>query len=1194
MRLKQLEVVGLKSFANRTTLDFHPGVTAIVGPNGCGKSNVVDAIRWVLGEQSAKHLRGDSMEDIIFKGNGRVPPAGMAEVSLTFSNDDPAPAPTEEDLDVSTLPEHFRNLSEITVSRRYFRSGESEYYINRTPCRLKDITELFLGTGIGSKAYAIIEQGRVEQLINSKPEDRRLFIEEAGGTTLYRSRRIAAERKIERTRENLLRVNDVLREIERQIQYLNRLAKRAEKYRTLRDELRGLDLRLGSHRWRRLDDAVQELSTTLAALGERATELRTEEAELEGRRAELSAARRSADERLATLKEAAAVAVAERDSAQQRGGLLRRELDERRRRAERLRSSEEAMVQQRDSMARELAEAQAERDALVETLREEEEAVRAAEVELARVRDSVRVARGKVEQVKQQLVALASAESDARNEKNRLERARLDAEGRRRKAETDTHMLGEQIAAAELAVANRRAALAKLEVQLADAQGTREGVAATVRDLAARLGAEERRLGSLREEAVKHSSTLDSLRQIHDTYEGYAPAVRSLLAEESRPDWVLGVVGDLIEAPVELERALAAALGPRVNYIVVREPEDATRGIDHLQRSEAGRGSFLPAGGAEAPETSARALAANHSGRVLVDEVTIASDYRTVAEKLLGSVVLVPDLPTAMAARGDVRNGLTVVTIDGEVVDSAGAVTGGAQDLSEQELVSRRRRIQESSGRLDETRTALVSTEAAVARLRADQVEQQRRLAELDQQTQRLTAHVVAVERDIEKVGLDLPRWRDRQRLARFECGAARRDVAGAIESVRSVEQSFDRFTRERSAKQQDLEQCESGLRSEEARLDSLGEGIRRATASLAEKQKRNSVLDTIRTRLLAEQRGVTSRLGSLVDDLREIGAQVTGLEAAIAEADEATASRKADAERLAGEVEGAVSQLAKRAGEFSRCEAEWDANRSGIETARAGISRAEIALAEQRMRREHLAEDVSERYGLAIAEVPPEEPLADGEEEEIGARVQEIRENLSRMGEVNTGAIEELSELEERAGFLRGQREDLERSIADLERTIQRLNRVSRSRFLETFNAANERFQEILPRLLRGGEARLVLTDENNLLETGVEIFVRPPGKRLDSITLLSGGEKALVAVSMIFSLFMINPTPFCFLDEVDAPLDDANIGRFSGLVREMSDRSQFIVITHNKRTMEAANALYGVTMEEPGISKIISVATI
>lgn len=1189
MRLKQLEVVGLKSFANKTTLEFHSGVTAIVGPNGCGKSNVVDAIRWVLGEQSAKHLRGDSMEDIIFKGNGRVAPAGMAEVSLTFSNDDPPPEPTDDDLDVSTLPEHFRNLSEITVSRRYFRSGESEYYINRTPCRLKDITELFLGTGIGSKAYAIIEQGRVEQLINSKPEDRRLFIEEAGGTTLYRSRRIAAERKIERTRENLLRVNDVLREIERQIQYLNRLAKRAEKYRSLRDELRGLDLRLGAHRWRALESAVGELDQSRESLSEREAALRTEEADLEAQRGELTTARNELEQRVAASKETAAVAVAERDSAAQRVKLLQGELAERQRSAQRLGESSQTLMVQQTTLADDLAKVLQERELLETAIVEERREVGAAEQELVAIRGRVDGARRSLEGARQELVALASAESDARNELIRLERANTDAESRRRKAETDTHLLGEQIAAAEHSVANRTRVLARLESELSTAQGTRDDVATNVRETSAALAAEERRLEGLREESVKNASTLESLQQIHDTYEGYAPAVRSLLSEENRPDWILGVVGDVLEAPAELETALAAALEARVNYILVRNPGDAARGVEHLMASGAGRGTFFPLEGSRMRPARPQA-----GHRNLLDSIRVSPEFREVAEILLGDVVVVADLATAMTVAADASDGSTIVTLEGEIVDARGSVTGGGSDIREQDLVSRRRRIHEFSGRLRELREEVVECESTVDRLRTERNAYQERLAELDRRTQQLTAQVVSVERDVEKIGFDLPRYLDRQRLARFECRAARRDIAATVASIAKTTAKLATLGSERAGRQQQLDACESTLRTEEAASSTLAERIRQATATLNEKQKRFSVAEASEARLQAEQRGVRARIEGLGDDLAEIASRITALESAIAEAAAEADAKAADAQRLAVEVEQGATALRERSGALAACERELAGRRKEAESIRSAFSKTEVAMAEQRMRREHLVEDVRQRYEVDIAEVPLEEPLADGEEDEIAARVQEIRASLGRLGEVNTGAIEELSELEERATFLRSQREDLERSIADLERTIQRLNRVSRSRFLETFNAANERFQQILPRLLRGGEARLVLTDENNLLETGVEIFVRPAGKRLDSITLLSGGEKALVAVSLIFSLFMINPTPFCFLDEVDAPLDDANIGRFAGLVREMSDRSQFIVITHNKRTMEAANALYGVTMEEPGISKIISVAAL
>jgi len=1195
MRLKQLEVIGLKSFANRTTLDFHSGVTAIVGPNGCGKSNVVDAIRWVLGEQSAKHLRGDSMEDIIFKGNGRIGPSGMAEVSLTFANDEPPPISSSaaEEFDVSSLPSHFRNLSEITVSRRYFRSGESEYYINRTPCRLKDITELFLGTGIGSKAYAIIEQGRVEQLINSKPEDRRLFIEEAGGTTLYRSRRIAAERKIERTRENLLRVNDVSREIERQIQNLNRLAKRAEKYRSLRDEQRDLDLRVAAHRWQQLEARVAELGGKLEALRTRESELNSEGADMEEQLRTLGADQRSAEETLASLKELAAVAVAERDSADQRAALLRAELEDRQKRESRLRAAAEALQRQRFDIEVELTSTRDEANALGGILPDEELALNECQRRLSEARDAVDDARSRVDNAKGALIAVVADESEVRNEKSRLGRARLDAMNRRCKAEADAYNIGGQIGAGQLAIANGSAALLRVDAELVLTRGVREDVATSVREVASRLSTAERSLATLREEMVKLASTLESLRQIHDSYEGYTPAVRSILLNQDRPDWILGVVGDMIEAPAQYEKAVGAALGSRVNYLAVKDPLAAAMAIGMLRENGAGRGSFIPVEPRNVPaKESERTSDRGSSDRSLADVVTVAPAFQAIVDVLLRGVQIVPDIDVALGTLDRLQPGMSVVTPVGEIIDAHGVVTGGSEELNEQEIVSRRRRIQELIERSDEAAVTVADLQGSVGRLRLERSVQDDRLAALDQKTQRLTAEVLTVERDVEKFGLDLPRLLDRQRLARFECRSAMRDARGADAAGARADIKLALVAEERARREQGLSAVERELRTGEASIEALADDVRQATSTLSQKRQRLSVLAAITIRLEAEENGVTKRADANGEELTEIAAEIEQIGKLIGEAVDRAAIKLVDAARLAAEAGEAQSMVLERSVALRDHSMRFSGIKALLETCRVDASQAEIALAEARMRLEHLGADILERYEVVIAEVHSGATLSIDKENDLASRQQEVRLAISRLGDVNTGAIEELSDLEERAAFLRGQREDLERSIGDLERTIQRLNRVSRTRFIETFAAVNERFQEILPRLLRGGEARLVLTDEQNLLETGVEIVVRPPGKRLESITLLSGGEKALVAVSLIFSLFLINPTPFCFLDEVDAPLDDANIGRFSGLVREMSAHSQFIVITHNKRTMEAANALYGVTMEEPGISKIVSVS--
>lgn len=1195
MRLKQLEVVGLKSFANKTTLDFHSGVTAIVGPNGCGKSNVVDAIRWVLGEQSAKHLRGDSMEDVIFKGNGRLGPAGMAEVSLTFENDAPAEV-LDDELDVSTLPSHFRNLSEITVSRRYFRSGESEYAINRTPCRLRDITELFLGTGIGSKAYAIIEQGRVEQLINSKPEDRRLFLEEAGGTTLYRSRRLAAERKIERTRENLLRVTDVARELERQIQYLNRLAKKAERYRAVRDESREIELQLGRHRWLRLCASAGAETKELESLHAQQAQLREEAQQLDGEREQRGAAQRVAEEALATLRESAASSATARDSAEERVAMLRNELAERARREARLTASREGLLDRGRQVEAELATAAREVESLTRTLESDRGQVTEGEERLTSVRAAVVAARTEVEHAKSKLLAIVSAEADARNEATRLERLELEAERRRRKAESDAHLLGEQASAAEHAQANRQASQARLTASVVRWREARDATNAALAELSTRLGAAQRSLRECREAAVRAASTADSLRQLHDAYEGYAPVVRELLLGRETSLPVLGVVADAIMAPPEWEAALAAALGARIQCLVVPDARTGADALQMLRERRGGRGSFVAqAGSRRAVNAEADEARSALPLKPLLALVSVEPAFADVAATLLGGVFLAPDLESALAAYPLCPPGVTLVTRDGDLLDADGVFTGGSADTGQQELLSRRRRLDEAEAGAVEASAHATEAEAVLAALQKEHAEVAARLADEEQAVRRAAAELSAVDRDLERLRLDIPRVRDRLRLTRFERDAARRDAASAVSGRVTVRAKLAGLSSERADLDAGLAQANQTLAQDEAAIEEALARLRVSSAAMAERQQRLASAETTFARLQAESEALASRLAAIGEELVEIALERSGIEQSIEASVGAVEGRRQEAANLTDQVTAARAVLAAAVEATDQCAARFDAVRVALDAARERAGRLEVSLAENRTRREHLEADIAEKYEVVLCEMEGEFVALEPEvEHELSERARSLRESLSRMGEVDTGAIEQLRELEERAEYLRTQQADLEHSIADLERTIQKLNRISRERFAETFTAVNAKFQEIAPRLFRGGEARLVLTDPSNMLETGVDIFVRPPGKQLDSVTLLSGGEKALVAVSLIFSLFLINPTPFCFLDEVDAPLDDANIGRFSGLVREMSTHSQFIVITHNKRTMEAAHALYGVTMEEPGISKVVSVAPI
>ena len=1192
MRIKQLEVVGFKSFAQKTVLNFPSGITAIVGPNGCGKSNVVDAIRWVLGEQSPKHLRGESMEDVIFKGNDRTAPSGMAQVSLTFENDPTHVRPADVDLDVSTLPDHFRNLSEIQVTRRLFRSGESDYQINKTPCRLKDITELFLGTGIGSKAYAIIEQGRVDQLIHSKPEDRRLFIEEAAGTTLYRSRKIAAERKMERTRENLMRVNDILRELERQIQYLHRLAKKAEQYKTLQAEIRQLDFTLSRLHWQRLTGALVEIESGLAASRAREQELVEALAQLETQRSAKIADQMKAEEELGHWRETAAVLETECQSLQQRIELLTREAGERERRGARLQAEATTLAHQ-DAQVREAIEIQErERGECVGRLGSDETELHAKASALETERVAVRSASAAVEAAKNSVVSLATRESECRNAIATHTRRLEETQRRLEKLDAEYAEASQRLSTLDSILAARRDDVEQLRARLRTAEDEKKQRAERVRALSEERRQREADADQAQQSLLQLRSRLASLQELQRNYEGYQRGVRSILREANAETGVMGVVADVLDVPEPYERAVAAALGERLQYVIVRDGDDGVGAVRALRSDDSGRGSFIPLAPRKIDLPGAGAASLNGNTRRLIDLVNVDEPYRHVAESLLGEVVLVPDLPAGLALWR--KNGVhvTLVTPEGDTIDATGVITGGSEHPIEEEIVSRRRVVGEISSLANAAETSLVAAEAELERLGRELEVEETALRNLDRDVHALTLDLVAGEKDLERLEGERPRWLDRLDVIRFESEALKNEQTEASSGLDQAQRNLAEATEWRATEEATLRQRQQEAAVAAACVETLTAEVTAIKVRVAEGRQRHEAAMKALARLQQQLGEMSERAAALATEHESTeaeGMQLRGDADAAVRRREALVAERADVETQIGSARAGLDAASQAVAEQ---EQRLHDTRAELDAARVQCNQHEVAGAEKRLRIEHLVGALQEKYEIGVAELPAVEELPAEHEQEMQARLDSLRQKISRIGEVNVGAIDELKELEERAQFLRTQKDDLERSLDDLEKTIQRLNRASRTKFAEAFAAVNEKFQQTLPQLFRGCEGRLVLTDEHNLLESGVEIVVRPPGKKLETVALLSGGEKALVAVSLIFSLFLINPTPFCFLDEVDAPLDDTNVGRFTDIVRSMSAHSQFITITHNKRTMQAADVLYGVTMQEPGISKIISVS--
>ncbi len=1188
MRIRQLELIGFKSFPQRTVLDFPRGVTGVVGPNGCGKSNLVDAIRWVLGEQSPKHLRGDAMEAVIFNGNERLAPLGMAEVSLTFENEAPLQPPTDLDLEVSNLPAHLRELAEITVTRRYFRSGESEYAINRTPCRLKDITELFLGTGVGSKAYAIIEQGRVEQLINAKPEDRRLFIEEAAGTTLYRSRKLAAERKMERTRENLSRVNDILTEIERQAQYLSRQAKKAEVYKRLVAELRDLELRVTSRQWRALQ---WELGGLDVRRGDLAAEIgRLRSALLENQRAheEALAARTAAEQHQAGLREQVAVLEAERDSLRQRLVLLGEQRDARARRLTRLATDLQSVSAAAVEVSERLRRAEQDGRDGAQHLAAAEEALRVGEADLREARGALGAAQAALDAAKSALIEQVTREAEARNTATALARRRDEAARQLDKLRAEEAALVHRQAESEAQAAAQRGALDRLRGELAAATGAHATRADAVRALAEAQRRCERDVLERESALLQTRSRLESLETIQANYEGFHRGVRAIMQSEAHAEGVLGVVADVIDIPHEYERAVAAVLGDRLQYVIVRGEDDGAVAVDRLRQGSSGRSSFIPLNPRVPDLTAVKRL--NGTSRRLMDLVRVDDQYAPVARSLLGEVVLVPDLQSAIGVWRQNGVRVTLVTPEGDVMDPSGVITGGSDRPIAEELLARRREIERLRRALDVERAQCAEAQGELDEMRRASASAEQELQVLGQGMHEATLRIVAAEKDLERLDLEQPRCQSQRDVVRYELEALVADCRAAETDEAQVREQLQALGERR----QELEGAVTGARAAvddaSGRADTCAAAVLAATVRAAEQRERQQAIAAAIDGLCGQRRELGERIATLEEERDGTTREHEQLERDVADG---TALEVAQAERRAGLDDALVAAARAVAQEDEHCRAISEQGRDiqgALDRRREEHAQLDLTSAEVRLRAEHLDATLREKYGVEIDAVEPGEAAVDAEEER--ARVDGLRERLQRIGEVNVSAIDELREFEERGGYLRAQRDDLERSLADLERTIQKLNRASRTRFAETFARANETFQRVFPRLFRGGEGRLVLTNEHDLLETGVEIVVRPPGKRLDTVSLLSGGEKALVAVSLIFSLFLINPTPFCILDEVDAPLDDANISRFGQMIREMSAHSQFIVITHNKHTMECADILYGVTMQEPGISTVLSVS--
>jgi len=1173
VKIKRLEISGFKSFADKIVLDFQQNVTGVVGPNGCGKSNIVDAIRWCMGEQSAKNLRGKAMEDVIFVGSENRRPLGVAEVSLVFSTED------------GRAPAKYLDYAEIQLTRRLYRDGESDYLINKTPCRLLDITELFMDTGVGTRAYSIIEQGKIGQILHSRPEERRFLIEEAAGVTKFKSRKQLALKKIEGTRQNLARLADVLGEIRRQLASLQRQAKKAEKFREIRDELREIELLFTAREYRETRNQRGAAEQELAELNRRVREVFAASSVREAQAEEARVTLLEAEKMLAAAQEDIFRVRSEFGTTGNGLEFQRKELAGLDGRLARL-AAESAEL---DKLLKEFGE---QRELL--ELRRDTGAVDAAgiQTELEQAEEALaghqQAEEGLNRDLEERRRELFTALAEAAQFKSRFENAQKRLAALRER--TDRH------AREAMQLAERRELLRQtgeaLEKGIAAGQQEQETLQSRLsilrdreKDLKMRLPEVEKGWQTGRDELNRGSSRLHSLKELEAQFAGFGQGTRTLMKDAAVRSRFSGVLADAIQAPTELEPALESALAERLQCILCSDDRDALGALEFLKANNGGRaGIALPL---EFPAASPPRVT---GAAPLVEQVQVDGPYAGLIRNLLAPVMLADDIGSALGLARQ-NPSLIFVIRDGDMVAQGGIVSGGSGEQVNKGLIHKKREIRElelAVARLEEATASLGMQRDDLRRQSQEVAEELKsggallhqaelKLTGLLKDRQQAVDEAARIAERLEVQSLEAGNLNEEQTALEAELKLAGEQQTRTGDASKLLEGETSRLKGELDARRLQLASAREKVTAIRVQTATVREQHDAGLRALSELEQRT---EEIVRRMAADRQEIESGNAARVQLQREMDAAAERLESLVLE--QAGSESRLTVVRGRFEEAGAALNL---------IEAQLKKNREESDAVRQSQADLNLRFSTLTLQSEHLEQGLQERSRITMTEALAKLESAAFDERASLARQVELQRLLDEMGEVNLMAIDECAGMEERFTFLNGQKDDLEESLRGLQQAIQRINRTTRQRFLETYNLINAKFQEVFPRLFCGGRAELHLTDEEDLLETGIEIIVQPPGKKLQNVTLLSGGEKALTAVALIFSIFLIKPTPFCLLDEVDAPLDDANIGRFNEMVREMSAISQFIIITHNKATMQVADTLYGITMEEPGTSRVVSV---
>ncbi|HEY6170056.1 MAG TPA: chromosome segregation protein SMC [Verrucomicrobiae bacterium] len=1208
MYLKNLTALGFKSFADKTTLNFQPGITAIVGPNGCGKSNVADAIRWVLGEQSAKALRGGEMADVIFSGTDGRKSLGMAEVSLTIGDVD------GEHLMAAGVPVEF---NEVTLTRRVFRDGGSEYFINKVPCRLKDVQQLFMGTGVGRTSYSIMAQGNITQIISSKPDDRRAVFEEAAGITKFKAQKKEALRKLEHTDQNLLRVQDLIREVKRQIGSLQRQAGKARRYKQLAQELQHLDTQLARHQF----DVLM-------------AEIREREANVNRLRDEIEQSSNNvlrSENEIAHLRERMSGLENEIHNTQQRGMELKSQIDRHEARIHFNQERQRELEQQNARALTEITQGEERRRAAEEELAGVTERLAASEAKLAgerreldtkkaavhKVEEELRQVQETLREVQSESFAAAQSLTRARNEINALDLQKQGNVVRLEKLSAEKIQLEEERGRLEVHLREFTANVEVEKLNVETCRGTIEERQAKSKEIAAQLGQVTHELDELLRQQAGRRSQLGVLEQLQESHEGFGGGARAALKQSKL---VLGSLTDKIVVPDQYVTAIEAALGQNLQLVLAEQPETAQQIIAELNSNKSGRASIAalgfgvpPSGSLDLPDTLKRELQTVPAASVVESKNGISA----LIGSLLAQTVIVPDLAAATTAWRETKGAFDFVTLTGELLSRHGVFTGGSANgngKTASSILSRKNQIAGLQKQIAELQDRIATLSKQKGALQSDQTNLQASLQ--DAQSELRTQEVAIATRQGEFNALE-----NSQRVLHQKIDT----VVYEIQSLAATEQEGNQKRAALAAQLSDLEtrerQCQEKLAQLNARQEELRVQRDTANAALTEAKVTLAAEEQLCASFRGQQRPLEERIAELthlVEQRKQECASFVGrkaqFEAEIAESRRETTALSLQREQVNAQTAGLLDQKALQESAINEREEALRELRRSVETLQQQRGAIEVELAQKNMSVQNLRERIQQKYQVNLDNVrsecitityadegparvqtlTPEEMAAAGAATDwnaVAEQVTALQKRIEEMGPVNVIAIEEYEEAEQRHTFLSTQNDDLVKAKEQLLEVINKINKETKEMFVTTFEKIRENFRNMFTEVFGGGHADLILVDEGDVLESGIDIVARPPGKKLQTISLLSGGEQTMTAVALLFAIYQVRPSPFCVLDELDAPLDESNINRFLRIVKRFLEHSQFVIITHNKRTIGMADVLYGVTMQEHGVSRIVSV---